>query len=83
MKIRVEMDMTPDEARQFLGLPNIEKLQEHLISSAEQYMNESDNGQYGEFIRNALQPMLAYQQWLTGMMASSYDESDQTRQEGG
>lgn len=68
MKINVEVDMTPEEARQFLGLPNVEKLQQQLIKNAEQYLSEGGTSQYSELISTAMQPMLAYQQWLTRMM---------------
>lgn len=69
MKINIEIDMTPEEARQFLGLPNVEKLQQQLIKNAEQYLNEGGASQYSELISTAMQPMLAYQQWLTRMMS--------------
>lgn len=69
MKINVEVEMTPEEARQFLGLPNVERIQEQLIKNAEQYLNESGANQYSELISTAMQPMLAYQQWLTRMMS--------------
>ena len=31
MKITVDVDVTPEELRQFFGLPNIEGLQEEML----------------------------------------------------
>jgi len=69
MKINIEVDLTPEEARQFLGLPNVEKLQQQLIDNAEQYLKDAGESQYSELISTAMQPMLDYQQWLTRMMS--------------
>ncbi len=81
MKINIEVDLTPEEARQFLGLPNVEKLQQQLVKNAEQYLKDGGSSQYSELISNAMQPMLAYQQWLTRMMsggAGSTKKDDST-----
>ena len=40
MKVTVEIDCTPIEARQFFGLPNVEPLQASLLSKLEQRMSE-------------------------------------------
>lgn len=31
MKITIDIDCTPDEARDFLGLPDVKPMQEHLM----------------------------------------------------
>jgi hypothetical protein len=31
MKLRVEVDCTPEEARRFLGLPDVSVLNEHIV----------------------------------------------------
>ena len=38
MKIRVDVDCTPDEARAFLGLPDVKPMQEHLMHELQQRM---------------------------------------------
>lgn len=38
MKVTVEIDCTPAEARQFLGLPDVEVLQKKIMSEVEQRM---------------------------------------------
>lgn len=41
MKITVEVDCTPDEARQFLGLPDVKPLQAIAMAKLEQQMTEA------------------------------------------
>ncbi len=36
MKINIELDCTPDEARRFLGLPDISSIQATILSGMEQ-----------------------------------------------
>ncbi|MGY2050849.1 DUF6489 family protein [Methylobacterium sp. JK268] len=38
MKFRVEVDCTPLEARQFVGLPNVEPMQEAVMAEVERRM---------------------------------------------
>lgn len=71
MKITVDVDVTPQELREFLGLPNVEKIQKEFLKNAEKYLKESESGQYGDIIAAAVQPMMAYQQWLQRMMTGS------------
>ncbi len=35
MKLKIDIDCTPEEARQFLGLPDIRKMQERLVQEME------------------------------------------------
>jgi hypothetical protein len=35
MKIRIEMDMTPDEARRTMGLPDVSGMQEKIVGQME------------------------------------------------
>jgi len=41
MKITVEIDCTPIEARQFFGLPNVEPLQAKMMARVEQGMSDA------------------------------------------
>jgi hypothetical protein len=41
MKVTVEIDCTPDEARQFLGLPDLKPLQASLLAKMEAQMTEA------------------------------------------
>ena len=38
MKVNVEIDCTPDEARQFLGLPNVQPMQTAVMEKLQQQM---------------------------------------------
>ena len=41
MKINVEIDCTPLEARTFLGLPDVTPLNDHLVSEMQRRMDEN------------------------------------------
>ena len=41
MKISIGIDCTPEEARAFFGLPNIEYLQKTVLEAAAKRMNEA------------------------------------------
>ena len=41
MKITVDIDCTPTEARQFMGLPDFEPMQKHVLEEIERRMMES------------------------------------------
>jgi hypothetical protein len=41
MKVTIEIDCTPDEARQFLGLPDLKPLQATLMAKMEAQMSEA------------------------------------------
>ncbi len=74
MKITVDIDITPEELRKFFGLPNIEGLQEEMLKTAQKRLVESaESGQaiISDLLTGAVQPMLAYQQWLQRMMTGS------------
>ena len=83
MKITVDIDMTPEELRKFLGLPNIEGLQEEMLKVAQKRLAESGQTMISDLMTGAVQPMLAYQQWLQRMMTgtSSAKASSETESE--
>ena len=76
MKITIDVDVTPEELRQFLGLPNVEKLQAEVIANAQKYLSESGGAAYKDMISAVMQPMFAYQQWLQEMMTRSTKKGD-------
>lgn len=41
MKMNVEIECTPVEARAFLGLPNVEPLNDHLVAEMQRRMDEN------------------------------------------
>jgi len=38
MKLNIQIDMTPDEARRFLGLPDVSKAQDRMMAEVEKRM---------------------------------------------
>jgi hypothetical protein len=41
MKVILEVDCTPAEARAFLGLPDVESLNDHLVTEMKRRMDEN------------------------------------------
>lgn len=44
MKINVEFDLTPDEFRQSLGLPDVEAFQQSLLENIQRQMESGEDG---------------------------------------
>lgn len=76
MKITVNFDVTPEELRHFLGLPNVEGLQEEMMRMAQEQMAESGQNMFNDIVAGAVQPMMAYQQWLQRMMLGGDRKSE-------
>ena len=82
MKITVDVDITPEELRRFIGLPNVDKHEEQILQNAQTYLKESGGSHYSDLIATAMQPMAAYQQWLQKMMGSTTEDSTKPKQTG-
>lgn len=70
MKINVEFDLTPEEFRQALGLPNIEAFQQELL---ERIQKQMESGVEGYDPMSLMQPFLqqpALQQGVSQGLAS-------------
>jgi hypothetical protein len=44
MKFHIDIDCTPDEARRFLGLPDLAPLQQHVLEAMERRLVEAIEG---------------------------------------
>ncbi len=44
MKVRVDIDLTPEEARRFLGLPDVSGLQEDVVRYAREQLEKGAEG---------------------------------------
>ncbi|HIJ38821.1 MAG TPA: hypothetical protein HPP80_07980 [Rhodospirillaceae bacterium] len=55
MKITVDVDCTPDEARKFLGLPDVSHLQEAMMTQIEDRMKAT---------LAAMEPEALFRAWL-------------------
>jgi len=56
MKLNIEIDLTPQEARHFLGLPDVTVLNEHMVSEMQRRMDANFA---------ALAPEELMKNWLT------------------
>jgi len=64
MKVKVEIDCTPKEARAFLGLPDVEALNKHMVD---------EMGRRMEANVQALQPEELLKTWTTfGLQAQDH-----------
>jgi len=55
MKITIDFDATPDEARRFFGLPDIAPMQEALVAEMTERMRAN---------LNAMDPETLWKQWM-------------------
>ena len=70
MKITLDVDITPEELRKFLGLPNVDDLQDEMMNMAKERLADSGQAIFSDLVTGAVQPMMAYQQWLQKMMGT-------------
>jgi hypothetical protein len=57
MKMNIEIDMTPDEARRFMGLPDVSKAQERLVADIEKRMKAAIDINDPEAMMRAWMPL--------------------------
>jgi hypothetical protein len=89
MKMHIEIDMTPDEARKFLGLPDVTKLQDKMLAEIEKRMKAAVDVNDPEAMLKAWMPLggQGFEQFQRFMFdsarratgASTRKESDKTK----
>ena len=79
MNITVNVDITPEELRRFMGLPDVQGLQEEMLKMAHKQLTESGQNAFNDILSGAVQPMMAYQDWLQRMMLGSLNTDDETK----
>ena len=57
MKMHIEIDMTPDEARKFLGLPDVTKLQDKMLAEIDKRMKAAVDVNDPEAMLKAWMPL--------------------------
>ncbi len=57
MKMHIEIDMTPDEARKFLGLPDVTKMQDRMMAEMEKRMKAAVDVNDPEAMMRAWMPL--------------------------
>ena len=58
MKVRIEMDMTPEEARAFMGLPDVAPLQQQMLEEMQGRMRAAFDAGDPEAMMKAWMPFL-------------------------
>jgi hypothetical protein len=56
MKIQIEIDCTPAEARSFLGLPDVSRMQEAMLADAQERFQQSLNEMDAESLARLWMP---------------------------
>jgi len=86
MKINIEVDMTPEEARKFLGLPDVKDLQERMLAEMERRMKAAIDTADPQSLMKAWLPVGAqgfaeFQQflWDSARKASGAPEKDKPK----
>lgn len=59
MKVTIEVDCTPEEARRFIGLPDITAVQDRMVAEMEEKLREAMNG---------MDPEAMLKSWMPGTM---------------
>ena len=62
MKVTINIDCTPDEARQFMGLPDVKPLQAAVLAKREEQMLTA---------ADAMSPEAMLKSWFTAMPQSA------------
>lgn len=57
MKLNIEIDLTPDEARRVMGLPDVAKMQERIVAEMENRLLEA--------MRTASDPEALLKNWFS------------------
>jgi hypothetical protein len=73
MKMNVTIDMTPKEAREFLGLPDVSKAQERMMAEVEKRMKAAVDMNDPEAMMRAWMPLggAGFEQFQKFMMDSA------------
>ena len=57
MKVHIEIEMTPEEARRFMGLPDVSKLQDKMVAEMERRMKAAMDTSDPETMMKAWMPL--------------------------
>lgn len=81
MKINVTFDMTPDEFRQVLGLPDVQTLQQEIFNQMVEKMQAGEEGYdplslYQPMMKEGMNAMGQFQEMMFSMMSGT--KSDKT-----
>ncbi len=81
MKVTVDMDMSPEEARKLMGLPDLEPLQNAMMEKIQQQMEEyfadiSDpETMFNKFMPMSINAMEQYTNFYNGLAQAAYGKA--------
>lgn len=83
MKVNIELDMTPEEFRKAMGLPDVQAFQEELMARIREQMEAGVEGYdalslFKPFISQSFDSMNSYQKLMMDLL-SSYNQSGGSR----
>lgn len=77
MKINIELELTPEELRRFMGLPDVQGFQQQMLERFTESLQASQ-GQREEFVRNmfagAMAPWQGFFSLLSGAAGNRNSE---------
>ncbi|MEM1434775.1 MAG: DUF6489 family protein [Pseudomonadota bacterium] len=73
MKINIEVDVSPEEARHFFGLPDVEPLQKHIMERVQKQVEATADPAYfaklaAQFVSGGVQSMDTLQRTFVDLM---------------
>ncbi len=81
MKFKIDIDMSPEELRKVLGLPDVQKLQQEMMNRITEQMDAGAEGYdpltlFKPYLTSGLGSMEVLQKLMLGMMTSGYGSSE-------
>lgn len=76
MKISIDVELTPEEARRFFGLPDVAPMQDYLIKRAQEQMEAATDPAYlgklaSQLVAGGMQSMDAMQKGFFELLSGS------------
>lgn len=87
MKVTVDMDMSPEEARKLMGLPDLEPLQnammEKIQSQMEEYFSDISDPEamFNKFMPIGINAMEQYSNFYSGLTQAAYGNKKNEKDE--
>lgn len=84
MKINIEVDITAEEMRKLMGMPDVAAFQQDLLDGIQEKMEAGVEGYdpmslYQPFVANAFASMGAFQKFMSGAM-KAYSEKQSNKE---
>ena len=84
MKVTLDMDMTPEEARKLMGLPDLEPLQTAMMEKVQEQMEEyfkefaDPEAMFNKFMPLGINAMEQYKNFYSQVANSAYTSTKKT-----